>query len=138
MPTNMGLWAKLAAPCDRLCINSAQSGAESGAESRTEQKATFAESLENTDMLVDAGACGTTREFLLAPRGSEPSPLTTPKTPIPAKRGTESGTPGVQKTPSDPELALIVERWAGLPEHIRQALLALVRDGSGDDLRRCV
>ena len=129
----MGLWAKLAAPCDRLCINSAQKAAESGAESRTERKATSTESLENADMLVDAGACGTAREFLLAPRGSEPSPLTTRKTPIPAKRGTESGTPGAQNTPSDPDLTFIQKRWAGLPEPVKAAVLALVRSVPGKE-----
>jgi len=55
------------------------------------------------------------------------------KTPIPETRGTESGTPGAPNTPSDPDLTLIVDRWHSLPEHIRQAVLALVRSTSDNE-----
>ena len=54
------------------------------------------------------------------------------KTPIPQngpQNGTQDGTPKGENTPLDPDLALIQDRWATLPEHIRQAVLALVRAG---------
>jgi hypothetical protein len=50
----------------------------------------------------------------------------TSKTGIPQERGTESGTPKGENTPLDPDLALIQDRWPKLPEHIRQAVLALI------------
>jgi hypothetical protein len=52
------------------------------------------------------------------------------KTPVyqnPPEKRTESGTVDGENTPKDPELALIVERWPKLPEHIKAAVLALVR-----------
>jgi len=63
--------------------------------------------------------------------GLEQTALTPSKTPIVSPRGTESGTLDAQNTPSDPDLALIVDRWANLPEHIRQAVLVLVRTPGG-------
>ena len=127
MPTSMGLRAKLAAPCDWLCIESAQSGAESGADNRTEEKATSTESRENGDMLVGAEPCGTARESLLAPRGSELSPLTTPKTPISPKRGTESGTLAARNAAqTDPDLALIVAHWFDLPDKVKAQIVKAV------------
>jgi hypothetical protein len=33
----------------------------------------------------------------------------------------------------DPDLALIETWWPGLPEHMKQAILALVRAGSAED-----
>ena len=66
--------------------------------------------------------------------GIEQPPLATPKTPIsqnlPEKR-TESGTPKDQKTPLDPDLALIQNLWPNLPEDIKAALLALVQAHGG-------
>ena len=59
--------------------------------------------------------------------GSELTPLAGSRTPISENVCTESGTVESQKTPSDPDLALIEARWPTLPEHIRQAVLALVR-----------
>ena len=58
-------------------------------------------------------------------------PVSASETPISEKRGTESGTPDAQNTPLEPDLALIVDRWPNLPEHIRQAVRALVRNGQG-------
>jgi len=55
------------------------------------------------------------------------------KTPIsqnPPEKRTESGTVESENTPSDPDLALIQDRWPKLPEHIRAAVLALVRSAS--------
>jgi len=60
----------------------------------------------------------------------EQTAFTPPRTPISETRGTKSGTPNAENTPSDPDLALIQERWPKLPEHIRQAVLALVRSAS--------
>jgi hypothetical protein len=57
-------------------------------------------------------------------------PEITSKTPIslnPTEKRTESGTVESQNAPCDPELALIQDRWPKLPEHIRAAVLALVR-----------
>ena len=34
--------------------------------------------------------------------------------------------PGTENPPADPELARVVEAWAGLPDPIRRAILALV------------
>ncbi len=58
---------------------------------------------------------------------------TAPKTPISenlCETGTESGTPSVKNTPSDPDWAKIVTAWPKLPEHIKAAVLALVRSTS--------
>ncbi len=60
-------------------------------------------------------------------RRFEQTALTPQKTPIPETRGTESGTPNGENTSSDPDLALIQDRWPTLPEHIKAAILALVR-----------
>ena len=51
---------------------SAQSVAEHSAQSREAQKATLAESPENTDLLVSAGTCDPSQNHPLAPRGFEP------------------------------------------------------------------
>ena len=59
--------------------------------------------------------------------GVEHSPLTASKTAISETASAESGALKGENTPLDPDLALIQDRWAGLPEHIRQAVLALVR-----------
>jgi hypothetical protein len=50
-----------------------------------------------------------------------------PKTPISETERTRSGTLDAKKAPSDPDLDLIEGRWPKLPEHIKAAVLALVR-----------
>jgi hypothetical protein len=65
--------------------------------------------------------------------GLEPTPLAPPKTPISEKRqesGTKSGT---REPDSDPDLVEVIDRWAALPEHVKQAVLALVRSDGGKE-----
>jgi hypothetical protein len=62
--------------------------------------------------------------------GTEHPPLALSETVISENPRTDSGTPNPQNTSLDPDLALIQERWPNLPEHIRQAVLALVRSTS--------
>jgi hypothetical protein len=60
------------------------------------------------------------------------------KTPNSEKRGTESGTPNTPNTPQfrkDPDLAMVVERWPNLPEHIKTAVKTLVSSNLGDTSR---
>ncbi len=81
-------------------------------------------------------ACGSMRIHRAAshtPRGVEQTPLTPPKTPISETERTKSGTPDAKKAPSDPDLALIEKRWPNLPEHIKAAVLALVRVSPAGD-----
>jgi len=68
----------------------------------------------------------------LGPEGYEQTPLALSKTRISETERTKSGTPGAQNTPPDPDLAVIQDRWPGLPEHIKQAVLSLVRSSSND------
>ncbi len=66
----------------------------------------------------------------MEPMSSEHPSRTAPKTPISEnsrETGTESGTPNAQNASLDPDLALIQDRWSKLPEHIKAAVLALVR-----------
>lgn len=65
--------------------------------------------------------------FPLAPRGFEQSKFKPPKTTISRTERAESGALPDEKPLSDPDLALIQERWPELPEHIKAAVLALVR-----------
>jgi hypothetical protein len=65
--------------------------------------------------------------FLTAPGKNRTIPVSVSKTPISETRGTESGTPKGENAPSDPDLALIQNRWPGLPEHIKAAVKALVQ-----------
>ena len=67
-------------------------------------------------------------------RGLEHPAITPPRTPISTDVRTESGTPGAQNTPSDPDLTFIQKRWAGLPEPVKAAVLALVRSVPGKEL----
>jgi len=62
-------------------------------------------------------------------RGLEQTALALSKTLISETRGTESGTLNGQNSPPDPGLAEIVAAWPKLPEHIKAAVLALVRAG---------
>jgi len=67
----------------------------------------------------------------------EQTPLPGPKTAISETERTESGThdaPPQTESPalaqiiqSSPDLATLIEPWPKLPEHIRQAVLALVQ-----------
>jgi hypothetical protein len=57
----------------------------------------------------------------------EQTALALSKTPIATPSGTESGTLNGQSTPLDRDLAFLWDRWPKLPEHIRAAVLALVR-----------
>jgi len=66
--------------------------------------------------------------------GGEQTPLTPPKTPIPETERAKSGTPDARDSAqTDPELALIQDRWPELPEHIRQAVLTLVHANPAKD-----
>jgi hypothetical protein len=63
------------------------------------------------------------------PKGNRTNPTHAPETPISETVRAESRAPSAPNTPADPDLALIVAQWPNLPEHIRQAVLALVRAG---------
>jgi hypothetical protein len=70
------------------------------------------------------------KKALYGPGRIQTPPAGDSKTPIsgnPPEKRTESGTLESQKPPSDPDLALIQDRWPKLLEHIKQAVLALVR-----------
>jgi hypothetical protein len=62
--------------------------------------------------------------------GIEHPPLALSKTAISEIASAKSGAPKDQNTPLDPDFSLIKDRWPGLPEHIKQAVLALVRGTS--------
>lgn len=64
--------------------------------------------------------------------GLEPSPLAPPKTPISQEQSAQNYTPVAPDSPSDPDLALIHNRWPSLPQRVRQAILALVRADAGE------
>ncbi len=65
--------------------------------------------------------------------GVEHSPLAVSKTAISETPSAESGALESEKPPLDPDLRLIQDRWPQLPEHIRQAVLALVRSIPGKE-----
>jgi hypothetical protein len=80
--------------------------------------------------------CGSVRSRGAAtdtPRGVEQTPLATPKTPFSETERTKSGTLDAKKAPSDPDLDLIEKQWPKLPEHIKAAVLALVRVSPAED-----
>lgn len=95
--------------------------------SREAEKSTRTESPGNQGVLVGATHSGSVLESPIAPRGSEHSPLALSKTPISQTPRAPDSAPNDEKTPSDPDLRLLTMRWPTLPEHIRQAVLALVR-----------
>jgi hypothetical protein len=69
----------------------------------------------------------------LGDEGIEHPPLALSKTPISETLSAKRGAPNAENTPLDPDLALLHDRWPKLPEHIRQAVLALVRSTSGKE-----
>ena len=70
-------------------------------------------------------------EGLIAPRGFEQTPLAAPKIPISENELAKSDVPNAENTPLYPDLALIQDGWPNLPEHIKAAVLALVRNVAG-------
>ncbi len=58
----------------------------------------------------------------MGPEGLEQSALTPPKTTIPAKRGTESGTVDDETQQNDPDLASLIKAWPKLSDHIKQSI----------------
>ena len=67
----------------------------------------------------------------LGDEGIEHPPLALSKTPISETASAKSGAPKAENTPPDPDLAKIVQAWPELPEGIRSAVLAIVRNAVG-------
>ena len=98
--------------------------AESGSNGRN---ITPQETVENDVLQGVATGRDTAHGLPIAPRGSEHPPLALSKTPISQTPSAPHGAPNAQDPPSDPDLALIQDRWPKLPEHVKAAVLALVR-----------
>ena len=76
--------------------------------------------------MVNFGTYGGPRLRLAGEPRTRTKPVSAQRELISGERGTESGTVEPEKQPSDPDLALIQDRWPKLPEHVRTAILALV------------
>lgn len=63
----------------------------------------------------------------MGPAGLEHTPLMLSRTAISEGRGAKSGARRAPGCNSDPDLASVVATWPNLPEHIRAAIVALVR-----------
>ncbi len=81
-----------------------------------------------------AGLC----EASMGRAGPEHSPLALSKAPISANGGAESDARDAPQPVADPDLSLIHDRWANLPEHIKAAVLALIRSASDSKRRASV
>ena len=79
--------------------------------------------------MVTFGPCGGPRPWLADEPRIRAKPVSAQRQLISGERGTESGTVEPERQPSDPDLALIQDRWPKLSEQVNQAVLALVRAG---------
>jgi hypothetical protein len=59
--------------------------------------------------------------------GFEPTQDSSGKSTIAEQFGAESGAVDARNGPIDPDLAAVVEAWAGLPTAIKAGILAMVR-----------
>jgi hypothetical protein len=64
--------------------------------------------------------------------GLEHPPLEQSKTPISTSSGAKSDAHDAPKPVQDPDLAMVVERWPNLPEHIKAAIKALTQTHNGE------
>ncbi len=55
--------------------------------------------------------------------GSRTTPKNAGKTEFSDESGAECGALGAQNAPIDPDLAMVVKRWAGLPEAVKQDIV---------------
>jgi hypothetical protein len=62
--------------------------------------------------------------------GFGPSPLALSKTPISETGGAKSGAPKDEIARTDPDLALLVERWPGLHPAVKEHILSILRSVS--------
>jgi hypothetical protein len=60
------------------------------------------------------------------PRGVEPPPQNTGKTPIPETGGAKSGALLPEFVSIDPDLQRLVDSWPKLPEALRSGILAMI------------
>jgi hypothetical protein len=59
--------------------------------------------------------------------GFEHPPVTASKTPISEGGGAKSDAHNAPKASKDPDLDIVIKAWPGLPEHIREAIKALIQ-----------